>query len=466
MKFFYDLNCPGENIAIITENDQRISYGELIALCEDFSERIESGKKNLIFILCSNTYEALCGYLACLRSDNVALLLNAKIDNQLLRSLVDKYKPDYFWSQAPMSGQYIFSIGNYSLYKNEKNNRITKIHSQLGLLLSTSGSTGSPKLVRLSKRNLQANVDSICEYLKISEFDRPVTVLPMYYTYGLSILNTHLNKGATILMTDASIMQSEFWDFAKTNKVTSLSGVPYSYQMYKRLNIFKMNLPSLQVMTQAGGKLSPKLSREFADQCSKSSIKFFIMYGQTEATSRMSYLPCEHAMEKSDSIGLPIPGGTFHLIDEEGCQILTPGVAGELVYQGENVMMGYAENEEDLSLGYELDKKLFTGDLAKFDEEGYYYIIGRKKRFIKLFGNRVGLDEVEMLLKSKGYDCACTGVDDKLKIYTTSQEKVQIKSLLSQLLNIHITAFEVIYVKEFAKNEAGKVLYSKLGEVN
>jgi long-chain acyl-CoA synthetase len=465
MYYFYELNFPKENIAVITPHGQEITYGSLVGLCDDFSDKLDKAKKNLVLILCTNTYEALCGYLGCLRSNNVPLLLDANIDNQLLDMLVQKYNPDYIFAPRQM-GNTVFTLGNYTLSKLEKKVSDIEINQDLGLLLSTSGSTGSPMLVRLSRENLQANADSICQYLNITQAERPVTVLPMQYTYGLSILNSHLNKGATILMTDTSIMQGQFWEFAKANGVTSLSGVPYTYQMYKRLRIFRMEIPTLRTMTQAGGKLPPELGKEFAEACNNYNINFFIMYGQTEATARMSYLPCDKLMEKYKSIGIPIPGGNFSIIDDNGNEITTPETSGELVYQGENVMMGYARCEADLAKGYELDGKLFTGDIATFDSDVYYYIVGRKKRFIKLFGNRINLDEIEQILKSKGFDCACTGVDDKLTVFVTQEDsKTAIKQMLTEITGINAVAFKVTYIEDIPKSEAGKTLYSKLVEV-
>lgn len=421
-------------------------------------------------ILCTNTYEALCGYLGCLRSENVPLLLDSKIGQEQLTALVEVYKPDYIWSPHSTAGDGLglgtFSMGNYTLCKMHDAEREVPINKDLFLLLSTSGSTGSPKLVRLSLQNIQSNADAICEYLNITCEERPVTVLPMQYTYGLSIINSHLNKGATILMTNASVMQTEFWEFAKENGVTSLCGVPYTYQMYKRLRLFGMQITSLKTMTQAGGKLPAELGREFSDACTKQGIKLFIMYGATEATARMSYLPPDKVLEKYTSIGIPIPGGKFSIIDDNKNEIKVPETEGELIYTGPNVMMGYAENHTHLCNGDEMGHKLCTGDIAKFDAEGFFYIVGRKKRFIKLFGNRINLDEVEQLLKNRGFESACTGFDDQLIVFLTEKDTMaEAADLLCESLHINSVAIKVTYIEEIPRNEAGKPLYSKLLEV-
>jgi acyl-coenzyme A synthetase/AMP-(fatty) acid ligase len=338
-----------------------------------------------------------------------------------------------------------------------------KLKNELALLLPTSGSTGSSKLVRISYSNLIENARSIVKYLNINKDDVAISSLPMHYSFGLSIINSHLLMGAKIVMTDKSIMEKDFWELVKTHKVTSLSGVPYSFEMLKRLRFFTMQLPHLRMLTQAGGKLDNKLQLQFAEYCKENNKEFFVMYGQTEATARMSYLPSEMAIEKIGSIGIPIPGGEFVLINEHGEIINQPNVPGELVYRGPNVSMGYAESVEDLSKGDENIGVLYTGDIVYRDEDGYYFIVGRKNRFLKLFGNRVSLDEVEQHLKELGIESVCAGVDDKLIVYTTQdyQEK-EIKENLAKLTSIHFSAFKVVHIDEIPRNSAGKIIYAQL----
>jgi acyl-CoA synthetase (AMP-forming)/AMP-acid ligase II len=334
-----------------------------------------------------------------------------------------------------------------------KDGKPTTLFTDLALLLTTSGSTGSPKLVRLSYANLLSNALSIAEYLSINENERPITTLPMHYSFGLSVINSHLLKGATLLLTDKSLMEKDFWSLLKKEQATSLSGVPYTYEMLKRLRFFRMDLPSLRTLTQAGGKLNIELTKEFAEYAQNADKRFFVMYGQTEATARMSYLPYEQSLSKSGSIGIAIPGGAFTLLEE----------SGELIYQGQNVSLGYAESAEDLAKGDENKGILYTGDLAKRDNDGYYYIIGRKKRFIKLFGNRINLDETESVLKTRYVDCACVGTDDKMIVYTTEQGKeAEIKQFISAQLHLNPNAFEVRPIDAIPKNSSGKTIYSEL----
>jgi long-chain acyl-CoA synthetase len=287
--------------------------------------------------------------------------------------------------------------------------------------------------------------------------------LPMSYTYGLSIINSHLLKGCSIILTKKTLMDKAFWGLLKTKEATTFGGVPYVYEMLKKLRFSRMELPSLKILTQAGGKMDPDLTREFATICEQKGIRFFIMYGQTEATARMSYLPSEYAISKAGSIGSAIPGGKFWLEDDSGNIIAGSDTIGELVYKGDNVTMGYAASCRDLCKGDENGGILRTGDMAKRDADGFYYIVGRKKRFLKLFGNRVNLDEVEQLIKGLGFSCVCAGEDDHLRIYTSDIEnQAAIKNFVSERTGIHSSGFDVLYIESIPRNEAGKVIYSAL----
>jgi len=331
------------------------------------------------------------------------------------------------------------------------------------LLLTTSGSTGSPKLVRLTYGNIEANARSIAEYLAITDSDRPVTTLPMNYSFGLSIINSHFLVGATILLTNKTLMEKDFWSFLKREKATTMSGVPYTYEILKKLHIFKMDLPSIKYMTQAGGKLNPDLNREFAEWALATNKRFYVMYGQTEATARMSYLPYQFVLSKLGSMGIAIPGGVFSIIDDNNNPVEGAEVIGELVYKGGNVSHGYAECGEDLIKEDENKGILITGDLAKRDSDNFYYIVGRKKRFIKLFGNRVNLDETERLLKNIISDCACTGEDDHMLVYISDISREQeVREYLALKTGINIRGFSIRHIDKIPKNSAGKTIYSNL----
>jgi len=335
-----------------------------------------------------------------------------------------------------------------------------EINPELALCLTTSGSTGSPKFVRLTAKNVLANAESIAEYLEIDEHERPITTLPSYYSYGVSVINSHLIKGATLLLTEGTVAQREFWNFLKEEKATSISGVPYTYEMLKMLRFFRMGLPYLKTMTQAGGKLNKDIAKEYIEFAKEKGKKFFVMYGQTEATARMSYLPFEHALEKYASIGIAIPRGKFSLIDVNGNPIEEPDVDGELVYIGPNVSLGYAECRADLAKGDENHGELHTGDVARRDSDGFYYITGRMKRFVKVWGNRCNLDATEQMVKSITTSCACVGVDDKITIFVTEHglEETIIK-LLAEKTGFNTKAFEVRVIEAIPVKSSGKIDY-------
>jgi acyl-coenzyme A synthetase/AMP-(fatty) acid ligase len=466
----WDLNKYKNNIAIISETNQDISYADLEILCNKIASNISY--RCLVFCLCKNTIGSLLGYLSFIQNDVVPLLLDSSIDNDLLNNLIKTYKPDYYWLPVNLAnrisgGEVLYTEFDYILLKsNFKNeNRLSK---DLALLLTTSGSTGSVKLVRQSYLNIKSNTDSIVKYLEINESERTITTLPMNYTYGLSIINSFLHAGASIVLTDYSLMQQEFWAKFKEKKITSFGGVPYTYEMLNRLRFFKMDLPHLRTFTQAGGKLLPDLHKKFAEYAHNNGKKFIVMYGQTEATARISYLPHENSIDKCGSIGKAIPGGELFIIDAAGNKIDETNITGELVYKGLNVALGYAENSEDLNKSDEFCGVLVTGDMATIDDQGFFYIVGRKKRFIKIFGNRINLDEMEIILKKKFHqiDIACSGVDDKMNIFITDNSLViEVKKYITNITGINHSAFEVIFIEEIPKNHSGKIMYEVLKSI-
>ena len=465
----FDLGRYKLNIAIITDKGERISYEELAVAAKTFADAIP--RKGLLFCLCENRIGSLVGYIACMEHHIPVVLLDGSKDIAVLQNLTTVYQPEYIWTDTDkkdiIGGETIHGYASYSLQKMQYEVEVTKpeINSELSLCLTTSGSTGSPKFVRLSAQNIISNAESIAEYLEIDENERPITTLPMYYSYGLSVINSHLLKGATILLTDRSYAQREFWNFLKEQKATSMAGVPYTYEMLKRLRFFRMDLPYLKTMTQAGGKLNKDIAREYIEYAQSNGKRFFVMYGQTEATARMSYLPLERALEKYASIGIAIPRGKFSIIDANGNPVEDAGVDGELVYEGPNVSLGYAECRADLAKGDENHGVLHTGDVACRDADGYYYITGRMKRFVKIWGNRCNLDATEQLVKSICSSCACVGIDDKITIFVTEQGLTEpVVNLLTEKTGLNGRAFEVRVVDAIPVTSSGKPDYPLMNE--
>lgn len=443
----------------------RISYGELAAEMDRLAAVLPG--RCLVFQFCTNSIGSLVGYAAFLENRIVPLLLPVGMDRDLLGRLLDAYRPAYLWLPTAGAAEFgcesVLASQGYSLLKTRR--APFALHDDLALLLTTSGSTGSPKLVRQSYANVRANAESIAEYLALTAAERPITTLPMHYTYGLSIINSHLRQGATLLLTDRGLMQREFWAFFKEHGATSFGGVPYTYEMLKQLRFFRMDLPSLATMTQAGGKLAPELHREFAAYARATGKRFFVMYGQTEATARMAYLPPAQSLEKCGSMGIAIPGGRFELIDGNGQTVAEPETVGELVYYGPNVTLGYAETGADLAKGDENHGRLATGDMAKRDADGFYYVVGRKKRFLKIFGNRVNLDEAERMIKARfaTLDCACAGVDDRMTVFITAAAQAEaVRDFLAGKTGLNPAAFVLKTIAEIPKNESGKTLYAQL----
>lgn len=457
-----------DNTAVVTEDGKTFSYARLSEETEALAAVVPD--RCLVFNLCSNTAGSLIGYVSFLNHGIVPLMLDEHIDRELLDNFLTLYKPDYLWlptdKAAEFEGEAVYASNGYTLLK-RADEHVYPLYGELALLLTTSGSTGSPKFVRQSYKNIQANTRSIVEYLEIGETERAITTLPMNYTYGLSIVNTHLAAGATLLLTRKTLMQREFWDFFTQQKATSFGGVPYTYEMLDKLMFFRRKLPDLRTMTQAGGKILPELHKKFAEYAGREGKRFVVMYGQAEATARMAYLPAAKALEKYGAMGIAIPGGKFDLIDADGGRITTPETVGELVYTGDNVTLGYAVCGEDLAKGDERGGVLQTGDMAKFDADGYFYIVGRKKRFLKIFGNRVNLDETERLIKAHypDFECACAGVDDAMKIFVTDETKIkEVQAFVAEKTHLNFTAFHVKYLPEIPKNDAGKTLYQELNE--
>lgn len=465
---FLELNKKNRKyIAIIDNKGAQVTYGEIIDFASEINEIIKN--RALIFVLMKNNLGAAMGYLAAMSNRIVPLLLSEDLDEELLNNLIDTYMPEYIWKSSVKVtdvDEVVLQRFGYSLVKTGYES--VSMYDDLSLLLTTSGSTGSPKLVRHSYNNLEAQARNISVFFETDSSERPLIDLPINYTYGLSVLNSHLYCGATVLLSDANIMGKEYWNFVKEQRATSFTNVPYAYEILKKLRVNRMDLPYLKIFSQGGGKLREDLHMEFAKMCEETGRKFIVTYGQTEGSARMAYLPYEYAVSKCGSIGKAIPNGRIYIVDANDNIIEKADEIGEMVYEGPNVTLGYALCKEDLLKEDENHGKLYTGDMVKQDAEGFFYIVGRKKRFIKLNGLRVGLDESEHII-SKEYDieCACTGNDECMNIYIVANDfeegiDKEIVTYISRKLGINAKAFQVKVINKMIRNEAGKILYSRL----
>lgn len=466
----FDLRRYGESTALV-EGDLRLSYGDLADTAESIAAAC--APRSLVFALCSNTVASVAAYVGFLERGVVALLLDASIDQALLDALVDEYRPRYLWApetrlESLGDVRPSLEFGGYGLVELAGEGQAT-LHDELALLISTSGSTGSPKLVRQTDKNLVENARSIISYLSIGSEDVAITTMPMNYVFGLSIINTHLMQGAKVVLTELNCYAKRFWELAREEGVTSFSGVPFMYEMLDRLHFCSKPRPrSLRAMTQAGGKLDPALQERFATWAAREGVDFVIMYGASEATARMAYLPPDKAQEKRGSIGVPIPGGRFELVDEGGGRIERPHVAGELVYYGPNVTMGYATTRDDLARGDERRGRLSTGDIAEVDEDGYYYVVGRRSRFVKIMGKRLGLDEVERLVTHRFglFGVACVGNDRRLVVCVPSPaDGGAIVSYLHEVTGVNASLIEVQDGIDIPKTSSNKTGYAELARI-
>lgn len=382
----------GDRPAIRTK-DQSVSYSELARRVEDTTRTFGPGRR-LIALEAENSLPSLVVYMAALSSGNPLLILPTG-GGTATETLVAAYDPDVVVRAS--DGEAVLDV------RREETRH--ELHPELALLLSTSGSTGSPKLVRLSGDSVQANALAIAQYLHLRPSDAAATTLPLSYCYGMSVVNSHLLVGASLALTDLSVVDPCFWELVRTEKVTSFAAVPYTFDLLDRVGFEHMDIPSLRYITQAGGRLDPDRVRSYAELGRRQGWDLFVMYGQTEATARMAYLPPDLAAEYPHAIGVAVPGGSFRLEPVPGLD------AGELVYSGPNVMLGYAERPEDLALGRVITE-LQTGDLASCGSNGLYEIVGRRSRFVKIVGLRVDLGQVERLLADLGLTTAATGSDD------------------------------------------------------
>lgn len=463
----FDLDSfPAERLAALDDSGKVLSYGDLVQISSSLASSVPA--KTIALVLVRNTLGCVAAIVALIKHGVVPILLDANNSEATVTIYKDRYQPELLVQPTDLQVKYpanacLLSILDYDVFACKHETISGAPHTDLALLLTTSGSTGSPKLVRLSRGNVLSNAQAIASYLNIDHTHRPITSLPLHYSYGFSVLSSHLQAGATLLVSDRSVMEKPFWTFFDQAGATSLAGVPYTYQMLKRLGFLRTHPGALRTLTQAGGRLSDSLIREFADFAASNGIKFYVMYGQTEATARISYVPAERALEKAGSIGMAIPGGKLFLVDSDGDEITVTNKQGELGYRGPNVTMGYAEQRADLYKGDERHGSLLTGDIAIRDDDGFYYITGRSSRIAKLFGKRVSLDDLEQICMELVAEAACTGGEDRVTVWITDDlHQAALPSLLSERTVIHPSAYQVRVIESLPRTHSGKTDYRAL----
>ncbi|OXM51565.1 AMP-dependent acyl-CoA synthetase [Amycolatopsis thailandensis] len=423
-----------------------------------------------LFARMSVDLESVLNYLGAFEAGRAIALIDPALDADVLAGLIERFRPAAVLSapDAPAPEGYGVSDGHWVRESADG----VEPHPHLAILLPTSGSTGNPKLVRLSRGAVFANADAIAQVLGIDRDEVAPTSLPLHYSYGLSVLNSHLVRGATVVIEPSGVLGRGFWDAVNEHKVTSLAGVPYHYEMLRRLKFDPAKYPTLRTLTQAGGKLRDDLVAQFNDKIREVGGRMFVMYGQTEAAPRMTTVPADRLAEKLGSAGPALPGGSFAVRREDGSETKHPKIVGEVVYRGPNVMMGYAEDEAGLAAGDEYGGVLATGDLGYLDEDGFLYITGRLKRIGKVFGNRVSLDDLEHAVRSAsvGIDVvAAVPAGDKVVLFAELPEGDGAKAIckdaakaLSERLHLHTSGFDVRPIDTVPLLASGKIDYRSL----
>src|SRR6185312_13379860 len=461
---FWQLEQHDPRAVALLCGDDAVTYGELANLADAAAKRLPAGR-TLGFLTMCNRVDSVALYLGSLRSgSHVPLLLQADMDETLRNQLVSSYQPDWIALPAAVACPAGYKAikptsaddAALSISLRNDGSHNPPLHPALALLLNTSGSTGSSKLVRHSSSAIAANAVSIVEYLGLRPDDRAITTLPLAYSFGMSILNSHLLAGASLVLTDHALVSREFWELARETGITSLSGVPAMYEMLRRFDLPRQRLTSLRMLTQAGGRLRDALIEHFVKVSQQLELSFFVMYGQTEAAPRISFVPPARLAQKVGSIGIAVPGG----------ELTVDGDTGELIYCGPNVMLGYAERRADLALGDTQHGMLRTGDLARLDDDGYAWLIGRIKRFVKVSGNRINLDEVEaMLAREFVNQFACSGGDDDLVVFVAADASVDaeaLKQCIGQRYKLFLGHIRTLALQSLPLLGTGKIDYTTL----
>ena len=456
----WDLQRFSKRVAIICEDGTELTYGELDTLQRQCVLFLPEERK-LVLLIADNSLESIILYLSCIQNKIPIMLIDAFISRNALEDIISAYQPSCIWLPDTREAIHNYSdsglFRRYRLMVRDKNETTVQINPELALLLLTSGSTGGKKCVRISYRNIEANQNSIVKALEITREDVAMLMLPIYYSYGLSVVNSNLSAGATLLLPESKLLKKEYWEFFDRNKGTSICGVPYTYEILFKTRFMSVKLNHIRLITQAGGRLDEKWQRKLLQYSQDNQVNVAIMYGQTEATARMSTFFLNRFPEKINSVGKAIDGGEFRIEKPDRNGI------GEVVYLGENVSMGYADGALDLCLEDENGRRLYTGDLGYLDTEGFLYLKGRKKRIAKIHGDRVNLEELEQLLEqNSGVHVICIENTEKITVCILHQSDYEKVSSACDLLDFDSRLLNIKRVRNIPKNSCGKVLYDIL----
>jgi acyl-CoA synthetase (AMP-forming)/AMP-acid ligase II len=450
--------------ALICPDGRTITYGQLPSVCSPWLGLTGGlAPRSVVMLFADASLESVLCYLSCLESRTPVLMADPAWNERAVARMLEMFRPDLVvWPSAVRNSG---CPPGYRAIEHESSPRICRRivrddvapHPELALLMSTSGSTGTPQAVRLSWRNLTSNAASIGAALAVRPGDRAITSLPLNHCYGLSVLNSHLASGASVVLSGDTPLGHRFWRCFEDLSVTTFAGVSFTYRaILKRL--LSHWPPALRSATQSGSPMPAQLADRYVGLAEAHGARFYLMYGQTEATARMSCVDIVAEPDRVGSVGRAVPGGRFRIADTE-----SRADSGEVVYEGPNVMLGYAGSRADLSAGDQLAGRLPTGDIGFLDGD-YLYLCGRIKRIAKVAGRRVNLDELERELAREG-DVAVVEVADQIVAFhtcptTTLTERV---NRVCTSLRISPTAIETVAVADFPRTTSGKVDYATLG---
>jgi long-chain acyl-CoA synthetase len=456
-KFLIDSAAGKTSTALVdADSGEEWSYAQLSAAIQECEAAFRSRGRKLIVVLADNDVGGVVSYLGALASGHAVYL--AKADTPLTQEFIDRYQPDYVVAKPALLRKMpadpfrpVHSSFGYDVVRSVRD--AGSIGSSTTLLLSTSGSTGSAKLVRLSERNLLAGARQVREALHLRPGERAITSLPFSFVYGLTVLHSHLASGGSLVVSSRSMVDRLFWQSVAQHRVTSLAGVTWTYQTLRQINFKWVQYPSLRTLMHSGSRMDTATHGWLMDLSSTYDRDVVFMYGQTEATGRMCVLPPSQARQKPGAVGWPVPRGQIHCDDD-----------GRITYRGPNVMLGYASSRSDLLDTTPALDALQTGDLGRLDDDGCLYITGRATRICKLLGQRINLDEVEVLLKDVG-NVAVKGTDDLLEIFVEGESPPGLHTRIVELaaqIGVPRRTLALRRIDTLPRSSSGKILYQDL----
>ena len=420
--YFFE-NSKNLNKDFLLGPKEKISYPDLYQQSLKVATYLEDNtiENEKILLLSHNNVFFLVIYLGIIKSGRICVPLNPDIELSNLEYITKECQAQHLFVDGRLINRHDFS--SYRVISNTEVNTFADYSDRVDIdfdrercaeIIFTSGSTGEPKGVMISHKNLIANTKSIVEYLKLDEHDTMEVVLPFYYCYGLSLLHTHLRVGGSVVLNNSFIFLGSVLNDFNNYKCTGFAGVPSHFQILLRKSdsFKKSKFSRLKYVTQAGGKLHTVFIKEFME--AHPEINFIVMYGQTEATARLSYLPIEYLKSKLGSIGKGIPDVELKVVNQSGEQV-KPGEVGEIIARGDNIMLGYLNDPVSTNQTIR-DSWLYTGDLGTVDEDGFIYLTARQKEIIKVGGKRISPKEIEETIVSipEVVDCTIFAVDDDL----------------------------------------------------